>query len=81
MSVDQLDELIERLNDGDPVAAERAFLAYEPTCAWPFAGSSLDHFDPSSTPWISSNRCGRTSSVGSARLAGGSPIDPTFAPS
>jgi len=30
MSVDQLDELIDRLNDGDPVAAERAFLAYEP---------------------------------------------------
>ena len=30
MSVDQLDELIERLNDGDIVAAERAFLAYEP---------------------------------------------------
>jgi RNA polymerase sigma-70 factor (ECF subfamily) len=30
MSVDQLDELIERLNDGDIAAAERAFLAYEP---------------------------------------------------
>jgi RNA polymerase sigma factor (sigma-70 family) len=30
MSVDYLDELIERLNDGDIVAAERAFLAYEP---------------------------------------------------
>ena len=30
MSVDHLDELIERLNDGDVVAAERAFLAYEP---------------------------------------------------
>jgi RNA polymerase sigma factor (sigma-70 family) len=30
MSVDHLDELIERLNDGDIVAAERAFLAYEP---------------------------------------------------
>jgi RNA polymerase sigma-70 factor (ECF subfamily) len=30
MSVDQLDELIDRLNDGDVVAAERAFLAYEP---------------------------------------------------
>jgi RNA polymerase sigma-70 factor (ECF subfamily) len=30
MSVDQLDELIARLNDGDVVAAERAFLAYEP---------------------------------------------------
>src|SRR3954447_17748456 len=30
MSVDQLDELIERLNDGDIVAAEQAFLAYEP---------------------------------------------------
>ena len=30
MNVDQLDQLIERLNDGDVVAAERAFLAYEP---------------------------------------------------
>jgi RNA polymerase sigma-70 factor (ECF subfamily) len=30
MNVDQLDRLIERLNDGDIVAAERAFLAYEP---------------------------------------------------
>jgi RNA polymerase sigma-70 factor (ECF subfamily) len=30
MDVDQLDQLIERLNDGDVVAAERAFLAYEP---------------------------------------------------
>jgi RNA polymerase sigma factor (sigma-70 family) len=30
MSVDQLDELIERLNDGDIEAAERAFLAFEP---------------------------------------------------
>ncbi len=30
MSIDHLDELIERLNDGDIVAAERAFLAYEP---------------------------------------------------
>ena len=30
MSTDPLDELIERLNDGDIVAAERAFLAYEP---------------------------------------------------
>jgi RNA polymerase sigma-70 factor (ECF subfamily) len=30
MNVDQLDQLIERLNDGDIVAAERAFLAYEP---------------------------------------------------
>lgn len=30
MSVDHLDELIERLNDGDVTAAERAFLAYEP---------------------------------------------------
>jgi RNA polymerase sigma-70 factor (ECF subfamily) len=30
MDVDQLDHLIERLNDGDVVAAERAFLAFEP---------------------------------------------------
>ena len=30
MDVDQLDQLIERLNDGDVAAAERAFLAYEP---------------------------------------------------
>lgn len=30
MSIDNLDELIERLNDGDIAAAERAFLAYEP---------------------------------------------------
>jgi RNA polymerase sigma factor (sigma-70 family) len=30
MSVDHLDELIERLNDGDIVAAQQAFLAYEP---------------------------------------------------
>ncbi len=30
MSIDHLDELIQRLNDGDVVAAERAFLAYEP---------------------------------------------------
>ena len=30
MSSDHLDELIERLNDGDLIAAERAFLAYEP---------------------------------------------------
>jgi RNA polymerase sigma-70 factor (ECF subfamily) len=30
MDVDQLDRLIERLNDGDTMAAERAFLAYEP---------------------------------------------------
>jgi RNA polymerase sigma-70 factor (ECF subfamily) len=30
MEVDQLDRLIERLNDGDVVAAERAFLAFEP---------------------------------------------------
>jgi RNA polymerase sigma-70 factor (ECF subfamily) len=30
MSIDHLDELIERLNDGDIDAAERAFLAYEP---------------------------------------------------
>jgi RNA polymerase sigma factor (sigma-70 family) len=30
MNVDQLDQLIEKLNDGDVVAAERAFLAYEP---------------------------------------------------
>ncbi len=30
MSVDPLDELIERLNSGDFSAAERAFLAYEP---------------------------------------------------
>ncbi|WP_165223823.1 RNA polymerase sigma factor [Aquisphaera insulae] len=30
MTVDHLDELIERLNDGDITAAERAFLAYEP---------------------------------------------------
>jgi RNA polymerase sigma-70 factor (ECF subfamily) len=30
MSVDQLDELIERMNDGDVTAAERAFLSYEP---------------------------------------------------
>ena len=30
MNVDQLDQLIERLNDGDVAAAERAFLAYEP---------------------------------------------------
>jgi RNA polymerase sigma factor (sigma-70 family) len=30
MSIDHLDELIERLNDGDIAAAERAFLAYEP---------------------------------------------------
>jgi RNA polymerase sigma-70 factor (ECF subfamily) len=30
MNVDQLDQLIERLNGGDAVAAERAFLAFEP---------------------------------------------------
>jgi RNA polymerase sigma factor (sigma-70 family) len=30
MSIDHLDELIERMNDGDTTAAERAFLAYEP---------------------------------------------------
>ncbi|MBV8228378.1 MAG: hypothetical protein JO329_00205, partial [Planctomycetaceae bacterium] len=30
MSDEHLDELIERLNDGDIDAAERAFLAYEP---------------------------------------------------
>jgi RNA polymerase sigma-70 factor (ECF subfamily) len=30
MSADQLDELIDRLNQGDTAAAERAFLAYEP---------------------------------------------------
>jgi RNA polymerase sigma factor (sigma-70 family) len=30
MSVEQLDELIEKLNGGDVQAAERAFLAYEP---------------------------------------------------
>jgi RNA polymerase sigma-70 factor (ECF subfamily) len=30
MDFDQLDRLIERLNDGDVDAAERAFLAYEP---------------------------------------------------
>lgn len=30
MDADHLDTLIERLNDGDVVAAERAFLAYEP---------------------------------------------------
>jgi RNA polymerase sigma factor (sigma-70 family) len=30
MSVEHLDELIERLNGGDLAAAERAFLAYEP---------------------------------------------------
>ena len=30
MRVDSLDTLIERLNDGDPVAAERAFVEYEP---------------------------------------------------
>ena len=30
MDVDHLDKLIERLNDGDVAAAERAFLAYEP---------------------------------------------------
>jgi RNA polymerase sigma-70 factor (ECF subfamily) len=30
MEGDQLDHLIERLNDGDVVAAERAFLAFEP---------------------------------------------------
>lgn len=30
VSADQLDELIQRLNDGDVAAAERAFLAYEP---------------------------------------------------
>jgi RNA polymerase sigma-70 factor (ECF subfamily) len=30
MSVDHLDELIERMNDGDISAAERAFLAHEP---------------------------------------------------
>jgi RNA polymerase sigma factor (sigma-70 family) len=30
MSVDPVDELIERLNDGDISAAERAFVAYEP---------------------------------------------------
>jgi RNA polymerase sigma factor (sigma-70 family) len=30
MSVEHLDELIERLNGGDVAAAERAFLAYEP---------------------------------------------------
>jgi RNA polymerase sigma-70 factor (ECF subfamily) len=30
MTADHLDQLIERLNDGDVVAAERAFLAYEP---------------------------------------------------
>ncbi len=30
MSIDPLDDLIKRLNDGDIVAAEQAFLAYEP---------------------------------------------------
>jgi RNA polymerase sigma-70 factor (ECF subfamily) len=30
MSVDQLDQLIERMNEGDISAAEQAFLAYEP---------------------------------------------------
>jgi RNA polymerase sigma-70 factor (ECF subfamily) len=30
MTVDPLDELVERLNEGDRSAAERAFLAYEP---------------------------------------------------
>ena len=30
MSVDPLDDLIERLNKGDIAAAERAFMAYEP---------------------------------------------------
>ena len=30
MSVDHLDELIERMNEGDVSAAEQAFLAYEP---------------------------------------------------
>jgi RNA polymerase sigma factor (sigma-70 family) len=30
MSVDHLDELIDRLSQGDAMAAERAFLAYEP---------------------------------------------------
>jgi len=30
MSIDHLDELIEKLNGGDVAAAERAFLAYEP---------------------------------------------------
>jgi RNA polymerase sigma-70 factor (ECF subfamily) len=30
MSIDPLDELIERMNDGDLVAAERAFLVHEP---------------------------------------------------
>ena len=30
MSVEHLDELIEKLNGGDVAAAERAFLAYEP---------------------------------------------------
>ena len=30
MNKDPLDELIERLNQGDVAAAERAFLAYEP---------------------------------------------------
>lgn len=30
MSIEQLDELIEKLNGGDVAAAERAFLAYEP---------------------------------------------------
>jgi RNA polymerase sigma factor (sigma-70 family) len=30
MTVDPLDELIDRLNKGDPSAAERAFVAYEP---------------------------------------------------
>ena len=30
MSIEHLDELIEKLNSGDVAAAERAFLAYEP---------------------------------------------------
>ena len=30
MTVDPLDELIDRLNKGDISAAEQAFLAYEP---------------------------------------------------
>src|SRR5687768_15623341 len=30
MKLDSLDELLDKLNDGDPAAAERAFVAYEP---------------------------------------------------
>ena len=79
MSADPLDDLIERLNEGDISAAECALAAYEPYLRMAVRRRLSGVCAPSSTRWISFNPSGPTCSPAFAMPVGDLQTDHTFA--